>query len=216
MNTKEITQEQISALADSELSNAYVDTALAALRQTESRVSWDVYHQIGDVLRSDDMAFNMSADFTVRMMARLEMEPAMIAIAAPSVAMQTQVEQRIANGRAGSIAAASKHLVKRFGLPSMAAAAAVAAVAFIVVPQMMSGDHPIMLPTTSSQLAMASTTTSGSGMISAASTSNTTDAEILRDPRIDEYLLEHQRFSPALYNTAQYARSAAFTVDANN
>ncbi len=32
----------------------------------------------------------------------------------------------------------------------------------------------------------------------------------LRDPLIDQYLLAHQRFSPSVYSTAQYARSAAF------
>lgn len=36
---------------------------------------------------------------------------------------------------------------------------------------------------------------------------------ILRDPQIDEYLLAHQRFSPSLYSTAQFARSATFAAD---
>jgi len=39
--------------------------------------------------------------------------------------------------------------------------------------------------------------------------------EILRDPGIDEYLLAHQRFSPSVYSTAQYARSATFAVDSD-
>jgi sigma-E factor negative regulatory protein RseA len=33
---------------------------------------------------------------------------------------------------------------------------------------------------------------------------------VLRDPRIDDYLLAHQRFSPSMYSTAQFARSATF------
>jgi sigma-E factor negative regulatory protein RseA len=36
---------------------------------------------------------------------------------------------------------------------------------------------------------------------------------VLRDPRIDEYLLAHQRFSPSMFSTAQYARSATFATD---
>jgi sigma-E factor negative regulatory protein RseA len=42
------------------------------------------------------------------------------------------------------------------------------------------------------------------------------DGEVLRDPQIDEYLLAHQRFSPSVYSTAQYARSASFDVDSGN
>jgi sigma-E factor negative regulatory protein RseA len=37
--------------------------------------------------------------------------------------------------------------------------------------------------------------------------------EVLRDPRIDEYLMAHQRFSPSVYSSAQYARSATFASD---
>jgi sigma-E factor negative regulatory protein RseA len=40
--------------------------------------------------------------------------------------------------------------------------------------------------------------------------------EVLRDTRIDEYLLAHQRFSPSVYSTAQYARSATFAIDSDN
>jgi sigma-E factor negative regulatory protein RseA len=41
------------------------------------------------------------------------------------------------------------------------------------------------------------------------------DGEVLRDPRIDDYLLAHQRFSPSVYSTAQYARSATFAVESD-
>ncbi len=36
---------------------------------------------------------------------------------------------------------------------------------------------------------------------------------MLRDPRIDDYLAAHQRFSPSVYSSAQYVRSAAFVSD---
>ncbi|MQR01697.1 sigma-E factor negative regulatory protein [Glaciimonas soli] len=211
MNTKEISQEQISALADGELSNTYVDSALAALRQTENRLSWDVYHQIGDVLRSDDMAFNLSTDFTSKLMARLESESAIIA--APRVIAQSDaVHQVVANG---STAAVDRHIMRRFGLPGMAAAAAVAAVTFIALPQMR-GDRQSFSPTAVSQLAMASTPNTGATSAQMLAASRASHPEVLRDPGIDEYLLAHQRFSPALYSTAQYARSATYAPDADN
>jgi sigma-E factor negative regulatory protein RseA len=43
----------------------------------------------------------------------------------------------------------------------------------------------------------------------------TQNGVVLRDPRIDEYLLAHQRFSPAWNSTAQYARSATFASDSD-
>src|SRR5437899_2596441 len=128
-----MTQEQISALADGELSSAYVDMALAALRHNEGRATWDIYHQIGDIMRSDDMSLNLSPDFTSRMFARLDAEPAMIA--APLAVVPVAAEQIAINNRS---AATGTRSMRRFALPGFAAAAAVAAVAFITVPQMMS------------------------------------------------------------------------------
>ncbi|QRX83339.1 sigma-E factor negative regulatory protein [Glaciimonas sp. PAMC28666] len=213
MNTKEIPQEQISALADGELSNAYVDMALAALRQNEGRATWDAYHQIGDILRSDDMAFSLSQDFTARMLDRLNAEPAMIA--AP-LAVLPIAEGHIAIS--GGSAAIGTRTLRRFALPSMAAAAAVAAVAFISVPHMMNGNNqstnPAMLSAVQLTLASASNINVGYGSQGVAALP--AGSEVLRDPRIDEYLSAHQRFSPSLYNTAQYARSATFAIDADN
>ncbi|MFC5475159.1 sigma-E factor negative regulatory protein [Paraherbaspirillum soli] len=204
MNTKEMTQEQISALVDGELPSAYVDTALAALRQTEGRETWDVYHKVGDILRSDDMALTMSQDFMSRMMARLDAEPAIVA--APLVAAPMLSEQVAVNGGnvIGSIG--NKRAIKRFALPGMAALAAAAAVVFITVPHvaMVNSSTPAA-GVTSPQLALAS----------AASVNVPHSGEVLRDPRMDEYLLAHQRFSPSLYSTAQYARSATFAPDAD-
>jgi len=213
MNTKEITQEQISALADGELSGAYVDMALAALRHNEGRATWDVYHQIGDIMRSDDMALSLSPDFTSRMFARLDAEPAMIA--APLAVVPVVAEQIVINNGSAAI---GKRSMKRFALPSMAAAAAVAAVAFITVPQMMSVNHksanPPML--SASQMTLASNSNVNVGYGTQMVATSTGDTEVLRDPRIDEYLAAHQRFSPSLYSTEQYARSATFAIDADN
>ncbi|MFJ2990272.1 sigma-E factor negative regulatory protein [Collimonas sp. NPDC087041] len=206
MNTKEMTQEQISALADGELSNAYVDMALAALRQTEGRDTWDVYHQIGDILRSDDMALTMSSDFSARMAARLDAEPVYISAPLAAAAPQHESEQIAIGGgqpvRFGSTR--TRRTIKRFALPGMAAAA-VAAAAFIISPQIMVANSPSPAAVATPQLALAS----------ASDVHATHTGEVLRDPRMDEYLLAHQRFSPSLYSAAQYARSATFAPDAD-
>ena len=89
-------------------------------------------------------------------------------------------------------------------------------VATAEMPQMMSVNNrsanPAMLSAAQMTLASSSNVNVGYGTQLVASAA---DTEVLRDPRIDEYLSEHQRFSPSLYNTAQYARSATFAIDAD-
>lgn len=206
MNTKSVTQEQISAFADGEMLESHPEAVLAALRQQEARCAWDVYHHIGDVLRSDDMAFALRPDFAARMAARLEAEPTIVA---PQPA-SAPIRQRFASGRAGT----SMRLLHRFRIAG--AAAAVAAVAFIAAPPLMvalsgSGAGAGTAVVASSALAgsSAGTTETRSEVVAV----NAQDGVILRDPRIDDYLFAHQRFSPSVYSTAQYARSAAFSND---
>lgn len=218
MNTKEVTREQISALADGELADEHIGIALAALRHAPGRADWDIYHQIGDVLRSDDMAVTLSPGFAARMSARLEAEPTIIAPLASdqsSGAAAPQPEQGIPES--------AKRQAKRWAGPGMAAAAAMAAVAFVATPQLMVAmkdgraidNSSSMLASTASPGAAAAAlgaSTEEHGVIVAASVP---EGVVLRDPRIDDYLLAHQRFSPSLYSTAQYARSATFAADSD-
>lgn len=192
MNTKARTQEQVSALADGELAGGHIDIAMAALRDPEQRAGWDVYHHIGDVLRSEDMAFEMSDGFSARFAARLEAEPAILA------PMQQRVEPQ-----------ERSHIMKRFGVPGMAAAAAVATVMFVTTPLVMRKDGapggvPVVALANEAASAQVQTVAAGSR-----------DAVMLRDSRIDEYLMAHQRFSPSVFGSAQYARSATFAGDSN-
>jgi sigma-E factor negative regulatory protein RseA len=205
MNTKEITKEQISALADGELADERVDVTLAALRLAERHSDWETYHQIGDVLRSDDMAVTLSSGFAARMAARLDAEPAIIA---PAFSDRTADQEQAAPR-------AARHPAKRWAMPGMIAAAAAAAVAFITTPQLMvamksepmnSSAHTVLV---SAQPASSNASSSQPAVVSA----NVAEGVVLRDPRIDDYLLAHQRFSPSVYSTAQYARSATFATD---
>jgi sigma-E factor negative regulatory protein RseA len=222
MNTKNLTQEQISAFSDGE-ADSQSETVLAALRQAEGRTDWDLYHQIGDVLRSEEMGFSMSADFQARMTARLELEPTIIAPAVIPTASLDAVSNSIpAKGKAVS----SKKPLNRLALAGIAAAVAAA---LIGGPQMMvafKGSATDPAPTmvvaaspneasarlvNSVQKPAASLTVASSEVVAVGGQ----DGIVLRDPRIDEYLLAHQRFSPSVFSTAQYARSAAFATEAN-
>lgn len=196
MNTKEMTREQISAFADSELACQHVDMALAVLRQSEGRADWEIYHQIGDVLRSDDMALALSPGFAARMAARLEAEPTIVA---PVIPTQSE-EQTVA-------AATVKRTTKRWAMPSMVAATAMAALAFITTPQLMVAMKSEPVTGELTQVATSAPIPEESAVVAA----SIPEGVVLRDPRIDDYLLAHQRFSPSVYSTAQYARSATFS-----
>jgi len=204
MDTKEMTREQISALADGELDIAHLDIALAALRQPAARSDWETYHQIGEVLRSDDMAMSLSPGFSARMAARLDAEPTVLA---PAVATRMPM---LAAG-----------LARRWAVPG-AVAAAVAAVVFVATPQLMvafnggaqspAAGSPAMIASSAVQAVPVAATASAAAPGNIVATS-APDGVVLRDPRIDDYLLAHQGFSPSVFSSAQYARSAAFAAD---
>ena len=213
MSTYKMSREQISALADSELVDSHIDVALAALRQPEEQAAWDIYHQIGDVLRSDEMAVAMRPDFVARMTVRLAAEPIIIA---PGLSKPATVPQQVEAGQKS----AANNRFKRFAMPGVLAAAA-ASVALMSAPQLMvamkgkSGQENVQVmvastPSPVSQAAVISASASQAALVSAAVSGRTM---VLRDPHIDEYLRAHQRFSPSVYGSAQLARSATLVRD---
>jgi sigma-E factor negative regulatory protein RseA len=225
MDTKVMTSERISALADGELSSDELTIALTALRASENeRDNWEVYHQIGEVLRSDDMDVSLSAGFNARMSALLDAEPTIVAPQVTPEVAAPAVQAKPANG--DHRAAPSR--LSRFFLPSAAAAAAAVAAVFVAMPQqaVVSADAGkaatqvavVNVPSAIATVASVSGTTGGNANAASPNVGQGSalaqQGEVKRDPRIDEYLFSHQRFSQPL-NSAQYTRSAAFAVDAN-
>jgi len=217
MNTNKMTQEQLSAFADGELADSHVDVALAALRQPDGKAAWDLYHRIGDVLRSDDMAVNLSSGFAARMAARLEAEPAIIA-PVPDIAASygSRSLETAANG------VPPKRSMKRFAVTGIFAATATA-LALVSGPQLMvamkgnpaSSDIRVATAPATRVVSHASVIPVAASQPVAPPSGNPKDAEILRDPNIDEYLMAHQRFSPSVYSTAQFARSSMFANESD-
>ena len=212
MNMNYKTQEQISAFADGELDGSGTDGTVAALRLPEGQATWDIYHQIGDALRSEEMAFTLSPSFAARMSARLEAEPAIVA---PKT-VQVQPEQQLA----AQGTAVARGSMRRYAVTG-GAALAVAAFALLSTPQLMVASKDSTSPANAAIMAASDGRTAGpSGVLSqprssASPVALASGTVILRDPRMDEYLLAHQRFSPSLYSTAQYARSATFATDSD-
>lgn len=205
METGQIKKEQISAWLDGELPDADPNVMMAALDSPEGRACWDAYHQIGDCLRSDELAIVPSADFSRKLAEGLAAEPHwMIAVA------EASQPSRRASPR-----------FKSWMWPGMAVAASLLGV--LVLPHMPIGDatrssnlmtqrapalpsaqlvstQPNLQPREQNQLGREA---------SAQASGPVLEGELLRDPQIDQYLMAHQRFSPAGYSAANYARSGS-------
>ena len=215
MDAKEIMQEKISAFSDGELAIGHVDIALAELRQVGGRATWDVYHQISDILCSDDLSCTISPDFSVRFAARLAAEPTIIA---PAISRHFVAENHEAvcssleHGRATSVSAKK---YRRFAIPGLATvAAAVAGLAFFTAPQLMVAKHEASTIEGNAPVLVATAPQTASSVTQVVNAGSGSEGSVmLRDSNIDDYLSAHQRFSPSVYRTAQYARSATFVTN---
>ena len=205
MNTRNMTQEEISAFADGEMTDAQINAILGVLRTPHGRDAWDAYHQIGDVLRSDEMAFDMSPAFSAKMAMRLREEPTIMApFALAKGAPQMEIIEP-------SIPASSTKN-KRYLMRGIAAAGVTAALTLFATPQLMVATNESNSASATSMLASGLQINRFSSKVQA----NTKEGgEMLRDPSFDEYLVAHQRFSPSVYSTAQYVRSATFAIDSD-
>lgn len=112
-------EEWLSAYMDGELDAS--DDAFAAgsarlsshLASEKGQADWDLYHFIGDVVRTPELALPVSAGFHRRFVEALEQEPSIVAAPRRSV---------------------SRRFMTRYGFPGLAAAAAVASVTWVAQP----------------------------------------------------------------------------------
>lgn len=172
--------EQVSILMDGELAAHEVDAALDIAKSDTGMADWSMYQLIGDSLRSEDLAHaGSTADFLSRFSAQLEAEPHVLV---PAVA---------AAGRQRLLVRPS--WVRRV-VPGTAIAAAVAAVSWVVVPQMVGsrdGGTPdaIVAQVAQQPAAALKAGAPAAGSIVAVSADS---AQMIRDPRLDEYLRAHR------------------------
>ena len=74
MDTNKKNRERISALSDDALPKDDHELACAALRTADGIAAWEVYHLIGDALRTGESA-DLAPGFAARLSARLADEP---------------------------------------------------------------------------------------------------------------------------------------------
>lgn len=168
--------EQISVLMDGELAPHEANAVLDLAKSEAGMASWTAYQLIGDALRSEELTHAGSTDaFLSRFSARLDSEPHVLV---PAVAKAEPAD--------GHRLLFKPSWVRRV-MPGTAIAAAVAAVSWVVVPQMRG---PADLGTPDAVVARVEQPAAPkAGGIVAVSADN---AQMIRDPRLDEYLRAHR------------------------
>jgi sigma-E factor negative regulatory protein RseA len=207
MKTDDTQFDNISAMLDGELSNAQWASALARLTEAnnhDGKKAWEIYHQIGDVLRSDDLAVTLSPGFSSRFSALLDAEPVVLAPKFNAV-NESPVLSNV-------VMLKQPRLARYVAMTSMAAAAAVA---FFMAPQII----PLLDTQSNSGMVISradqSNKTQTDGIQLASNFNNpevqskpNDQIEMLRDPRLDSYLMAHQKFSPSIGNGTQFVTRA--------
>ena len=211
-------REQLSALADGELSTEAVKRACALWRdEAEHRSTWHAYHLIGDVMRSEDLACDVARDqaFLGVLRARLATEPVVLA---PS-------STESSDGQVSTAVVAHRSARRSWRVPAAVAAGFVAVAGVLVV---MRGVGSIPGAEITPQLAQAVAPTQADQPVviqqvatlppAAAAAAKpqvlVANGQLIRDAQLDRYLAAHKQFagSSALGVPSAFLRSA--TADA--
>ncbi len=181
-------RDTVSALMDGRLRGAELSSALQTMQRAEACERWHVYHVIGDVLRSPELAAGArDTEFMQRLRARLAAEAAP-AVRAPSEPLVVPGADR---------PAANDGVFRWKMVAGLASFAAVAALGWGVLGGI--GPQP-----SSMQMVKAQPVAPMSG--------SAAEPAVLRDPHLDELLAAHRAATgaSALGGSAGFLRNATF------
>ena len=201
LDLREVRSEQLSALADGQLQGDEFAAALAWAAEDDGRDTWGVYHLVGDVLRSSDLARPVNPAFLSRLRDELAKE-------APPQRPQSPVELDPLDPRAAHLPEAANASVFRWKMVAgFASLAAVAAIGWTSFSQLQGVGGP------GAQLAASSperATAQGAPVVAVADADG--QQVMIRDPRLDELLAAHKQFgsTSALQMPAGFLRNATF------
>lgn len=195
-------RERLSALADGQLQGEELNAAFAyAADDEEGAKTWQLYHLVGDVLRSADLAQPANPAFMDRLREQLAQE---------ALPERPQVPVPVAVVAAGLPEAANASVFRWKMLAGFASLAAVAAIGWTSLTSLQGAGAG---PAAGAQLAAAP---ERSGPAQGAPVVAVADADgqqvMLRDPRLDELLAAHKQFgsTSALQMPAGFLRNATF------
>ncbi|PUA99468.1 MULTISPECIES: sigma-E factor negative regulatory protein [unclassified Acidovorax] len=189
--------EQLSALADGQLQGDEFAAALAWAAEDEGRDTWEVYHLVGDVLRSSELARPVSPAFLSRLREELAKE-------APP--QRPQVPAQLDNVAVHLPVAANASVFRWKMVAGFASLAAVAAIGWTSFSQLQGAGGA------GSQLAAAPEGARAQGAPVVAVADADGQQVMIRDPRLDELLAAHKQFgsTSALQMPAGFLRNATF------
>ncbi|WP_284213344.1 sigma-E factor negative regulatory protein [Comamonas jiangduensis] len=197
MMEQKMNKELLSAMVDGELRGEELEQALACAESAEGCASWELYHLVGDVLRSPDLAHHSQHDLLTGLRAQLAQEPAL--------QLQSSQLQQVAAGMEQTQAPvvalrdpAANHSVFRWKVAaSFATVAAMAAL----------GWNLVATPVDGQGAQLASAPGANSSVVVA-----TENGSVLRDPRLDALLANHQQYASraSLQTPADFLRNASF------
>ncbi len=194
-------REMLSALADGQLQGEAFETALAfSADDGEGRVTWQLYHLVGDVLRSPDLARPVDPAFMSRLRGQLELEPLHPLSTASRVSSDIQVVAPVFQE------AANASVFRWKMVAGVASLAAVAAIGWTSLSSIQGVGAP------GPQLAVAPVGAGGQGAPVMAVADSDGQQVMIRDPRLDELLAAHKQFgsTSALQMPAGFLRNATF------
>lgn len=209
---KNLTQrEQLSALADGQLDNEAWDQAMQFAHDDEGRATWNLYHLVGDVLRSPELAQHAdNGQFLQRLQLRLADEPV------PGRPVQENL-QIVVPPQVRAVQAANASVFQWKMVAGLASVAAVAVVGWSSWSSLQS------TPTGASMAALSGAPAAAvvvalpaAAPVVAQAGKPPAEPIMLRDPRLDELLAAHQQFgsTTALQMPARFLRNATFEAPA--
>lgn len=200
MNKNLKQREHLSALADGALHGDELAQAFDLAQQPEGREAWHLYHLVGDVLRSPELASGTdSRDFLSRLRQNLAAEPA------PELSAPAELQQMVLP-QAEAVQAANMSVFRWKMLAGFASLAVVGTVGWNSWGYLQ-GNAPaaaqlaVVVPASAEILAVAN---------------GAAPPVMIRDPRLDELLAAHKKFgsTSALQMPAGFLRNATFEAPA--
>lgn len=200
---KNLTQrEQLSALADGQLDGEAWDQTMQFAHDDEGRSTWNLYHLVGDVLRSPELAQHAdNGQFLQRLQLRLADEPV------PGRPVQENL-QIVVSPQVLAVPAANASVFQWKTVAGLASVAAVAVVGWSSWSSLQNAPAGASIAALSSVLPVST--------VVALPAAAPTEPVMLRDPRLDELLAAHQQFgsTTALQMPARFLRNATFEAPA--
>lgn len=198
MNDELMQRERISALADGQLQGREWSDAVSFACDEKGRATWELYHLVGDVLRSSDLAQPANPAFMARLREQLAQEPT----------PQRPKEPIVGVVAAPGLDQAANASVFRWKMVAgFASLAAVAAIGWTSLATLQGAG-----PAAEGQLAAAPERAAAPAAPVVAVADTDGQQVMIRDPRLDELLAAHKQFgsTSALQMPAGFLRNATF------